>query len=363
MNTTPQEKKVTKEFKTENISLSNNDKLSVISNLSTMLTAGIPILEAVESLLEDSKGNQKKVLQTLSDDLMQGKRVYSTFGRFPLIFDKVTVNIIKASEEAGTLDVTLKDLIMNIKKETEFSDKVKSAMVYPGFIMIVFVGLMVMILTVVVPKISTVFSRLNVELPLPTKIMIFLSNLLMQHTLPIIIGVIILAAGFVFIFKRNRRLLVRALYSLPLISRLAKEIDVTRFTRSLFLLLTAGIPITTALELSEEVVTRKDVGAAITHAKEVVSSGKKLSEGFKDSKNIFPSIMIKITEAGEKSGSLDKAMQDASDFLDYQVTGTLKTVTALIEPLMLVVVGVMIGGMMLAIIAPIYGLVGQVGGR
>ena len=354
---------VQKPFKPERISLSTNEKLMLISNLSTMLSAGIPILEVVESLEEDSKGNQKKVLQTLSEDLMQGKRVHSTFDRFPRVFDKVTVNIIKASEEAGTLDVTLKDLIINIKKETEFTDKVKSAMIYPMFIMVVFLGLMLMILTVVVPKISTVFSRLKVELPLPTKILIFLSNMLLQYTIPIALGTILIIACFVFLYRRNKRELMGAFFSLPLISRLAREIDITRFTRSLYLLLSAGIPITTALELTEDVVMKKEVGAAIKHAKELVTSGKKLSEGFKDSKKVFPGIMIKITEAGEKSGSLDKAMQDASEFLDYQVTGTLKTVTALLEPLMLVVVGVLIGGMMLAIIAPIYGLVGQVGAR
>jgi len=352
-----------KPFKTEKVSLSTNEKLTFISNLSTMLTAGIPILEAIESLQEDSKGNQKKVLQTLAEDLMQGKRVYSTFAKFPLIFDKVTVNIIKASEEAGTLDVTLKDLIVTIKKESEFTDRIRSAMIYPAFIMLVFFGLMLMILTVVIPKIATVFTRLRVELPLPTKIMIFLSDMLLQYTLPIAIGALLFVVLFVFLFKRHKRQILRAVFSLPLISRLAREIDTTRFTRSLYLLLSAGIPITTALEMTEDVVMKKEVGGAIKHAKELVTAGKKLSEGLKDSKNVFPGIIIKITEAGEKSGSLDKSMQDASDFLDYQVTGTLKIVTTLIEPLMLVIVGVLIGGMMLAIIAPIYGLVGQVGGR
>lgn len=349
-----------KEFKTESITISNNDKLSLISNLSTMLSAGIPILEAIDSLQEDAKGNQKKLLETLSEDLMQGKRVYYSFSRYPRIFDKVTVNIIKASEEAGTLDETLKDLVKTFKKETEFNDKIKSAMVYPFFIFIVFIGLMLMILTVVVPKIATVFLRLKVELPLPTKIMIFLSDLLLKNTLLTVSTVIIVTVGVVLLYKSNKRLIVDMFISLPLISKLAREIDVTRFTRSLYLLLSSGIPITTAMELTEEVVVKKEVGKAITHAKEVVSSGKKLSEGFKDSKGIFPAIMIRITEAGEKSGSLDQAMNDASEYLDYQVSKTLKTVTALIEPVMLVLVGIMVGGMMLAIIAPIYGLIGQV---
>jgi type II secretory pathway component PulF len=157
-----------------------------------MLSAGIPILETIESLLEDAKGNQRKLLQTLREDLVQGQHMYFTFAKFPKIFDNVTVNIIKASEGAGTLDVTLKDVTQNIRKEVEFNDKIRSALIYPFFIMGVFVAVMLVILIVVVPKISTVFSRLNVELPLPTKIMIFVSNLLLNYTVFFILGVALL---------------------------------------------------------------------------------------------------------------------------------------------------------------------------
>ena len=166
-------------MKTENITLSNNDKLGILSDLSTMLSAGIPLLESVNALLEDSKGNQKKLLEALRDDLTQGKHVYFTFSRFPNVFTRVTTNIVKASEEAGTLDVTLKDIKENLKKEIEFSDKVKSALIYPLFIVFVFFGVLLMILIVVIPKISSVFSRLKVDLPLPTKILIFMSNALL----------------------------------------------------------------------------------------------------------------------------------------------------------------------------------------
>lgn len=350
-------------MKLANVTLSGNDKIALISNLTTMLQAGIPILETVDSLLEDAKGNQKKLLETLRADLMQGQRVHATFAKFPRVFDKVTINIIKASEEAGTLDVTLKDLKETIRKEMEFGDKIKSALIYPVFILGVFVAVMLMILVVVVPKISSVFSRLTVALPLPTKILMYLSETLLNYTVPVALVAIILGVGGVFVFKRYKKNILQVLFTLPVISKLAGEIDMTHVTRSLYLLLSAGIPITTALELVEGSVTKKDVKKAIIHAKEVVSSGKKLSEALKDAKHVFPSIVIKVTEAGEKSGSLDKSMQEASEFLDYQVTGTLKTLTALIEPIMLVGVGVMIGGMMLAIIAPIYGLIGQVGNR
>ncbi|MBF8250320.1 MAG: putative Type pilus assembly protein PilC, partial [Candidatus Levybacteria bacterium] len=151
-------------MKTENLSLSNNDKLSTLSDLGTMLAAGIPLLETVEALLEDAKKNQKKFLVVLRDDLNQGKHVYFTFSKFPNVFTRVVTSIVKASEEAGTLDVTLKDLKENMKKDMEFADKIKSALIYPVFIVVVFFAVLLMILIVVVPKISSVFSRMNVEL-------------------------------------------------------------------------------------------------------------------------------------------------------------------------------------------------------
>ena len=289
--------------------------------------------------------------------------MFFTFAKFPRVFDKVTVNIIKASEEAGTLDVTLKDLTVNIKREMEFNDKIKSALIYPSFILVVFMGVMTVILTVVVPKIATVFLRLKVELPLPTQIMIFLSNLLIAYPFQIIGGLLLLIFTFIYLYKRYTKFFINIFISFPLISKMAREIDLTRSTRSLYLLLNAGIPITTALELTEDVVVKRDVHNAIKHAKTVVFAGKKLSEGLRDNKHIIPPMMIKIIEAGERSGSLDKSLQEISDYLDYQVSNTLKTVTALVEPLLLVLIGLLVGGMMLAIIAPIYGVIGNLGAR
>jgi type IV pilus assembly protein PilC len=348
---------------TKNITLSGNDLITLISNMYTMLSAGIPILETIESLLQDSKGNQKKILQTMREDLAQGQHIYFTLSKFPRVFDKVTVNIIKASEEAGTLDVTLKDLTLTIKRQMEFNDKIKSAFIYPTFILVVFIGVMLLILTVVVPKIATVFLRLNVELPAATQLMIFLSDLLLKQTLQVIIVSSVFIGGIIYLYKRYTRVFINVLISLPLISKMAREIDLTRSTRSLYLLLNAGIPITSALELTQDVVIKKEVHLMLVHTKEVVFSGKKLSEGLRDKKDVMPPMMIKIIEAGERSGSLDKSLQEISEFLDYQVTNTLKTVTALVEPLLLVIIGLLVGGMMLAIIAPIYGVIGNLGGR
>jgi type II secretory pathway component PulF len=348
---------------TTNITLSSSEKLGLIGSFATMLTAGIPILDVVNSLREDTKGAQKKILDAMIEDLMQGKHMYLTLSRFPRVFDKVTVNVIKASEEAGTLDVALKDLKETIQKEIEFNDKVKSALIYPVFIMIVFAGVLLMILTFVVPKISVVFSRLRVDLPLPTRILIFLSNLIVSHTVELFVGVAVVGAGLYIIYKKQRDLILNGIYSFPLISTLVGEMDITRFSRSLHLLLASGLPITTALDLAKDVVIRRKTAEIIRDSREMVFAGKSLSEGFRAGKGYIPSIMIKLMESGEKTGSLEKSMQDISEYFDYQVTTTLKTLTALLEPVLLVFVGFAVGGMMLAIIAPIYGLISQVGAR
>ena len=131
----------------------------------------------------------------------------------------------------------------------------------------------------------------------------------------------------------------------------------------MFLLLSSGLPIVTALELSQEVVLRATTAKIITLSKNMISSGKKLSEGLRTGKGYIPSLMIKLIESGEKSGSLDKSMGEIANYLDYQVSNSLKTITAVMEPVLLVVVGISVGAMMISIISPIYGLIGQVGNR
>lgn len=345
------------------IYLKTPEKIGLVSNISTMLSAGISILETIDSLLEDAKGNQRHILETVRADIVQGKYLSSSFAKFPQVFDKVTVNIIKAAEEAGTLDTTLKDLKENIKKESDFSNKVRTALIYPGVIMIVFVGVLLVFLVFVIPKISTVFTRLRVELPLPTKILIALSNFFLKYTIPLLIGAGLLGMLLAFLYRRNRLFMIKLFSSLPVVSQLMKEIDLTRFTRSLSLLLSSGIPIITALEFTSDVVMKPGVVGAIKQCHDIVLSGRRLSEGFRLNKNIFPGIMIKITEAGEKTGTLDRSMKETSEFMDYQVSHTLSTLIVLLEPVMLVLVGLLVGGMMLAIIAPIYGLIGQVGNK
>lgn len=347
--------------KDKNIGLSNSEKIALISNLSTMLSAGIPILDAVSNLLEDAKGNQKKILDTLRNDLTQGHQVNYTLAKFPNVFDKVTVSVVKASETAGTLDVTLKDLRENIREQTEFNDKVRSALLYPAFIISVFILVLLINLLFVIPKVATVFKSLRVPLPLPTQILIFVSDIMTKNTLYFLLGLGVFILILIYLFTQKRNFLLNILYSLPLVTDLVKLIDVTRMTRSLHLLLSSGLSIVGSLELIEDIAIKKKTREVIQKSREMILSGKTFSEGLRSSKGYFPTIMIKLVETGEHTGSLDKSLQDISEYFDYEVTGRLKTLTALLEPIMLVIVGIVVGLMMIAIIAPIYGLISQVG--
>lgn len=346
------------------ITLSDQERLDLIDNLATMSAGGIPILDAVDSGLKESSGNTKKILEKLREDLKEGKTIAESFKGSPEAFDPITVSLIKTAEESGTLDTTLKDLVASLKAEMEFSDRVRAALAYPILVVVVFLGVLLLVLAFVIPRVATVFSRLRVPLPYPTQVMIFFSNILLQNTFYVVIGVLIIGLMSVYLYQTRKKEVINFLYSLPLLSKLALEIDLARFTHSLSLLLKAGIPITESLDLCKTIVSRSDVETLIGNCKVAVDSGRKLSEGFaEDTKGIVPETMMRLTEAGEKSGSLEKSMQDLSDYFETRVANALKTVTTLLEPILLLVIGGFVGGLMLSIVAPIYQLIGEIRGR
>lgn len=348
-------------FNPQRINLANEDKLSLLSNIVTMLKAGIPITEAVESLQEDATGNLLLILTQLKTDLEQGKQINESFAQLTRVFDKVSINIVKAAEESGTLEKVLEDMKTTMIKDSEFKDKIKGALIYPFFVFIVFSFVLIGMLFFIVPKIGTVFKSLTIPLPLPTKLLIAASDLLVNHTTLIVICFFILVTILTWLARTQKSLLLNAFFNIPGISPIVRDIDLTRFTRTMALLMSSGIPITLALELTMDVVVKSQIKESISDAYQSVMQGGRLSQGLNMRGKFFPGILKKMIEVGEKSGTLDKSLQEASEFLDYQTSKKIKTVTTLLEPIMLVGVAGLVGGMMMAIVAPIYGLIGSIG--
>lgn len=346
-----------------NVSLPITEKLTLITSLSTFISSGIPILEATESLIEDSSGNSKKILAQLKDDLNQGKSISESFGRFPKSFDPTTINLIKAAEEAGTLEASLKDLVKSVKKDVEFIAKVKSALAYPILVVVVLLAVLGLNLFFVIPKVADVFARLKIPTPLPTRILLTISKIITTYTIPTVVGGALGAILIFFGVRAYSKFFINLISALPVINKLILEIDLTRFTRSMALLLKSGIPIVDALKFSQDVVVTSEFKNLIADTVHMVSSGRKLSEGLKKQKRLVPNFALRIIEAGESGGSLEKSMQDLSEQFDERVSTRIKTLTTLIEPLLLIIVGLMVGGIMLSIIAPIYNLIGNIRGR
>lgn len=343
------------------IRLKSSEKLELISNLSAMLSAGIPLLETVDALLEGTKGKLRTVLTTLKKDLESGKTIAESFAKFPDSFDSIAVNLIHGGEQAGNLEQILKDLGETIRREIEFSSRIKGALAYPIFVMLIFVLIMLVILTFVIPRIAQVFLKLKVTIPLPTKILIFMSDTLLAYWPWITVGTGIFLFAAFMIYSLRRRQVISLITSFPLLRPLAREIDLVRFTRSTALLLSSGIPISKTLELSRDVLVRTELIEVIEFSRQEVIRGKRLSESLRSSKpGLIPQILIRMIAAGEKSGKLEGAFQEASNYLDGKVTTTIKSLTTLLEPILLVIVGLAVGTIMVSIIAPIYQLVGQI---
>lgn len=340
--------------------LNPKERLGLLTDLSTMLTAGIPIIEAVRALETDTKGHLNSALRHIRASLNNGQPLSHALATMPHAFDAVTVNLVRAAEAGGTLETTLRDIVIATKKEMTFSEQLRNTMVYPVFVMVIFLGIVTLMLTFVIPRVADVFSKLNVEMPWITKVMITSSNYFMENWLILTVGFVALIALASVVLSRNKRWLVRMVLSLPFLRKLGTNIDFSRFTRSFGLLLKSGVPIVEALELSEKVVQKKSVIEVIGHMKSNLRSGRPLGSGLRQEKNVVPLIMSRSIETAETSGTLEDTMEGLNDYFDQQVSERLRVLSSLVEPVLLILVGGLVGFLMLSIIAPIYNMISQI---
>jgi len=346
--------------KTYNTRLNGKDKLALFTDVSTMLTAGIPILEIIESLEHDVKGNTKKVMSVLRQSLIDGQPLSEGMAAFPRTFDPVNLNTMRAAEAGGTLEETLQDIVRTQKKELAFSETIRTAMIYPAFIGVVFLGIILLMLTFVIPRISQVFSSMRVDMPTVTKIMIAASNYFVANWIMVSAAAIVAGVGLAFFVRANSRTIIRILLALPGLRQLGINIDLARMTRSFALLTRAGIPLDESLSLSKRVVRKPQIIRAIEHMQRNVEAGKSLGNNLRETQNSIPPIMARSIETAETSGTLEQTLQNLAEHFDEQVAESLKAATALLEPVMIVVIGLMVGALMITIIAPIYNLISQV---
>ncbi len=343
--------------------LSSKQKLSLFENLHTMLSAGIPIVESFDSIKEDMPAGHKKLMSDIQKSLTEGVSLSTALSKPKGLFDPITVNLLNSGEKSGNLVEVLEEIVIHIKREIDFSSKVKTALLYPLLVFILFIGIMVVIMTYVIPRISEVFGKLKVDIPVPTQILITASEFFNEYWIWILVATVLLIVGLVLLARFKKRFLMNMLSSMPFVSGLFLKIDISRLFRSMHVLLSSGITIDDSVEYSAQVVSNKKLIKVLKSSKNVLLEGKSLSEGLKQDHKLFGNLTLRMLQAGEISGTLENSVKRISEDYDKKVEESLKMITTILEPVMLITIAVFVGGIMLAIIAPIYQMIGNISQR
>ena len=337
--------------------VSLSEKIMFTNNLSGMLSAGLSLTRAL-SVLEKQTTNKffNNILKSLIDDINKGGTLSSGMKKFPKVFSGVLVSMVHSGEESGGLPKTLSEVGMTLKKTYDLNRKIKGALIYPSIIVaaIFIIGILMMIY--VVPTLTKTFTDTGVELPAPTKVIIFISNMLSQHFLlfALVIGLVI-GSGFLFAkLKFTQRYFDIFILKLPMLGTLIKEMNTARTARTLSSLLASGVDVSRALEITEEVLQNVHYKELIHNAIGSIEKGVALSESFKANTHLYPIMVGEMIEVGEETGKLSQMLIDIAVFYETEVDNKTKNLSTIIEPVLMIFIGVAVGFFAIAMIKPMY---------
>jgi type IV pilus assembly protein PilC len=341
----------------------NAKELAIFTRqFSVMIDAGLPLVQCLEILgsQQENKFFQKVLINTRS--LVEGGATLSTAMRgSPKVFDSLYVNMVEAGETGGILDIILQRLSTYIEKNVKLQRAVKSALIYPVGVLTIAGLVIFLLLWKVVPIFATLFAGLGVTLPLPTKIVIAMSNFVGSYFgLLIVAGII----GGIFALKAwygtpaGKYVLDSIVLKLPVIGMLMRKIAVARFTRTLGTLIASGVPILEGLDITAKTSGNAVVERALQKVRKALEEGKSLTEPLKES-NVFPGMVTQMIAVGEQTGAMDAMLQKIADFYEEEVDSAVKDLLTAMEPIMIVFLGVVVGGVVISMYLPLFTLIGE----
>lgn len=342
-------------------SISITEKAMFCRFLATMLHAGLSLPEAVEIIRQDMKNPRlRKILSDVIFQIQKGQTVSSVLGQYKEDFDPVFLTIIKAGEDSGNIDAAFSYVAEQLLATHDLIQKVRSALMYPAVIVVAMFGVGMIIITFVLPRVATAFSNLNMQMPLPTKLLFGFGNFVNDNLFFVlgVIGFSIVTIVILFVVKQTRKAIFSVFIRLPAARDIVVQYDVARFSRTLSTLLHSGVSVIDALNISAETVSQDRLRMQAKRFSEGVAQGISLGEVITKGHTGFPVTLIQTIRAGEKTGKLDEVLIEMAEFYEKEVDYTLKRFTALLEPVLMLGVGVAVGAMVLMIIAPIYSIVG-----
>jgi type IV pilus assembly protein PilC len=326
---------------------------------STMVDAGLPIAQSLQILSEQSESKVLRDVTTrIAADVQGGATLAESFGKYPKTFDNLFVNMLAVGESGGVLDVVLQRLSGYIEKAAKLKAKVKSAMVYPITIISVACLVIIFMMIFVLPTFANMFRNMGAELPLPTKIVMWMSDFTRKYILFMLAG----AGAGIYALKRyyqtdkGSTVIDTFALKVPIIGMLIRKVAVARFTRTLGTLISSGVPILEGLLITARSAGNRVVERAVLQARQHVTAGGTLADPLK-STPVFPPMVVHMISVGENTGALDAMLGKIADFYDDEVDAAVTALTSLLEPLMIVFLGVVVGGIVVAMYLPIFKLV------
>lgn len=336
--------------------VSVQDRAAMTRQLATLLKANIPLVESLGAVADQVENpTLKEAIADIKNMVNEGVAFNKGLQKYPKIFNKIYVTMCEAGEASGTLDVILLRLAEFTEAENELNAKIKSAMLYP-IIMVIFVNIMLAVMFIfVIPKMQAVFESAELELPWYTQLVIGISGFMVNYWWGILVGLV----GSVFLFRNwknsesGSKTWDRIVLKTPIVGKLARMIAVSRFTRTLATLLTGGVPMLQAMDIVKNVVGNSVLASAIEEARNNISEGESIAVPLKRSEQ-FPPIVTHMINIGEKTGELENMLTQVSDSYDFQVKTQIGGLTALLEPVMIIMMGGVIGIIVFSIMVPMF---------
>lgn len=343
-------------FKLRSSGVGEGEVVLFTRQFATMISAGLSVSRCLEVLLEQTtKPSFKSIIDDIQMQVSGGTPLSTAFGKYPAVFSNAYVSLCKAGESSGKLDDIMLKLADTMEKDKDVKGKFKTAMIYPMIIIIAMVGVFVMMMVVVVPKLAELYETMGVDLPLMTKVMIGISSFMLAYKfilVPVIIGGIFVLRSFLATTK-GREFMSEFMFALPVIGAVNKLKEYSLFSRTLSMLLTSGVSMVESLHISSEVASNLALKRAVSDSLLQVEKGVPLSESMSQTK-IFPPMIYKMVQVGEETGNLDEVLGRVSIYYANETDTAVARLSAALEPFILVFLGVGVGTLILSIITPIY---------
>jgi len=337
------------------------EKLFFVRNLQVMISAGVSLPKSLTVLSEQAKNSKfKRVLSDVAEAIVKGEHFSSVIAKYPEVFSNLFVSIVKVGEESGTLEANLVILARQMEREHELKTKVRGAMIYPLVIAMAMIGIGILMLIMVVPQLAEVFEEFGTSLPLSTRIIIALGDFFKErwYLLALIVFVFLLLAKAALKTGPIKKLLAGFLLKVPIISPLVKKINATYTVRTLSSLIVAGTPLIRSLQIASETISNFYFRKAIEKAIDKVKKGEKLSEALRPYQNLYSPTVIQMIEVGEETGETSGVLQKLADFYEEEVGDATKNLSSVVEPIMMLLIGGIVGFFAVSMVQPIYSMMG-----